>query len=203
MASWVLTESATLPSQITAAGTNSEPPTGAISVPTSISVVAVCNPAAYILNSKEVTRQVPQQVEQDGKKVMEMVDVTETEYFLTPAPLTLSAAKLQQRALIKQSFTAAANANVTDANGVIWEGGMSSGNSIFLACQLAQQTNQTNITLYDASKKPHSMTVAEGMAVASLIGEAYQKALGTKNSLYANIDAASTVSAVQKITWPS
>ena len=201
MASWVLTESATLPSPITAAGTNSEQPTGAISVPTSVSAVAVCNPAAYILNSKEVTRQVPQHVEQDGKKVTEMVDVTETEYFLTPAPLTLQAAQLQQRTLIKQSFTAASTANVTDSNGITWEGGMSSGSSIFLACQLAQQQGATSITLYDAAKTPHTMTIAEGMAIAALIGAAYQTALGKKNSLYAQIDAAMTVSEVQSIVW--
>lgn len=115
----------------------------------------------------------------------------------------LQQAQTAQRALIKQSFTAAANANVTDSNGITWEGGMASGNSIFLACQLAQQTNQSNITLYDVAKTPHSMTIAEGLAVAALIGEAYQKALGTKNSQYANIDAASTVSAVQKVTWPA
>jgi len=125
------------------------------------------------------------------------------EVVAAPDTLLLAQAQTAQKIIVKQSFTTAANANITDANGITWEGGMSSSNSIFLACQLAQQTNQTNITLYDASKKPHSMTVAEGMAVASLIGEAYQKALGTKNSLYANIDAASTVSAVQKVTWPS
>ncbi len=123
-------------------------------------------------------------------------------YAPTPAEL-LAQAQTTQRALIKQSFISAANANVIDSNGITWEGGMASGNSIFLACQLAQQTNQSNITLYDVAKTPHSMTIAEGLAVAALIGEAYQKALGTKNSQYANIDAASTVSAVQKVTWPA
>lgn len=128
--------------------------------------------------------------------------LTQTNPYAPTEAQILANARAGQKAIIKKSFTAAANANVTDANGVIWEGGFSSGNSIFLACQLAQQTNQSNITLYDASKTPHTMTVAEGMVAAALIGEAYQKALGTKNSLYANIDAASTVSAVQKVTWP-
>ena len=126
---------------------------------------------------------------------------TQTQLEAAWPAVQLQTAQTQQRALIKQSFTAAANANVTDSAGNVWEGGMASGNSIFLACQLAQQVGQTSITLFDASKAPHSMTVAEGMAVAALIGVAYQKALGTKNSLYAQINAATTVSAVQSVLW--
>ena len=118
-----------------------------------------------------------------------------------PAAAQLQAAQTSQRALVKQSFTAAANANVTDSAGNVWEGGMASGNSIFLACQLAQHAGATSITLYDAAKNPHSMTIAEGMGVAALIGQAYQVALGTKNSLNAQIAAAQTVSAVQAVTW--
>ena len=113
----------------------------------------------------------------------------------------LQAAQTRQRAIIKSSFTAAANANVTDASGIVWEGGTASGNSIFLACQLAQQMGTTSLTLYDAAKNAHSMTIAEGMSVAALIGQAYQVALGTKNSLYAQINAATTVSTVQSIIW--
>ena len=118
-----------------------------------------------------------------------------------PAAAQLQAAQTTQRALVKSSFTATANANVTDSSGNVWEGGMASGNSIFLGCQLAQQMGETSITLYDAAKSPHNMTIAEGMAVAALIGQAYQVALGTKNSLYAQITAAQTVSAVQAVTW--
>lgn len=114
----------------------------------------------------------------------------------------LQAAQTIQKAQIKQSFLSAANAPVTDSNGITWEGGMASGNSIFLGCQLAQQAGAASITLYDAAKAPHTMTIAEGMRVASLIGAAYQAALGKKNSLYAQIEAATTVAEVQAILWP-
>ena len=113
----------------------------------------------------------------------------------------LQQAKTTQRALIKSSFLAASTANVTDSRGIVWEGGMQSGNSIFLGCQLAQQAGQSTITLYDASKAPHSMTIAEGMGVAALIGAAYQGALAKKNTLYANIDAATSVSEVLSVAW--
>jgi len=113
----------------------------------------------------------------------------------------LQQAKTTQRALIKSSFITASTANVTDSKGIVWEGGMQSGNSIFLGCQLAQQAGQSTITLYDANKTPHSMTIAEGMGVAALIGTAYQEALAKKNTLYATIDAANSVSEVQSVTW--
>jgi hypothetical protein len=188
---WILTQSTTLPSSIISSATdNSTPPKGAIVVDMGVAVQAVGNPKGYILNSSVETSPGP-----DGKPV------DKTVYSLTLAPLTLQAAQLQQRIAIKQSFLQAANANVTDSSGVIWEGGMASGNSIFLGCQSAQQAGAASITLYDAAKAPHSMTVAEGMGVAALIGAAYQTALGKKNTLYASIAAAKTVSAVQKIVW--
>ena len=118
-----------------------------------------------------------------------------------PTATRLASVQTQQRALIKQSFTASENANVTDSAGNVWEGGMASGNSIFLACQLAQHAGATSITLYDAAKNPHSMTIAEGMDVAALIGQAYQVALGTKNSLYGEINAATTIATVQGVDW--
>ena len=118
-----------------------------------------------------------------------------------PAAALLLSAQRAQKVLIKSGFLSAANANVTDSSGNIWEGGMASGNSIFLGCQLAQQNGATSITLYDAAKAPHSMTIAEGMAVAALIGTTYQTALGTKNALYGQINAATTVSAVQAIIY--
>ena len=117
-------------------------------------------------------------------------------------PPTLQQAQTTQRALIKSSFITASTANVTDSNGIVWEGGMQSGNSIFLAFQLAQHARQPTITLYDASKTPHNMTIAEGMGVAALIGAAYQQALATKNGLYAQVNAATSVAAVQAVVWP-
>ena len=188
---WVLTESATLPSPILSAGTAGGAPTGAISVPMAVAMVAVCNPAAYVLNSKVVSTTGP-----DGKTVEAL------EYFLTDAPLTLSRARLIQKAIIKQGFLSTVSAPVTDSSGNVWEGGMASGNSILLGCQLAQQQGATSITLYDAAKAPHSMTIAEGMAVAALIGAAYQAALGQKNTLYAQSAAATTVADVQAVVWP-
>jgi len=128
------------------------------------------------------------------------ISTTPPSVVLVPS-LQLQQAKAAQRALIKAAFITASTANVTDSSGIVWEGGIDSGNAIFLACQLAQQAGQTTITLYDASKAPHSMTIAEGMGVAALIGTAYQEALAKKNTLYANIDAATSVSVVQSITW--
>lgn len=113
----------------------------------------------------------------------------------------LDIAKAAQSALIKSAFLTASTANVTDANGIAWEGGMASGASIYLGCQLAQQQGAANVTLFDAAKAPHSMPIAEGTAVAVLIGLAYQTALERKNTLYANIGRAVSVAEVQAVVW--
>ena len=48
----------------------------------------------------------------------------------------------------------------------------------------------------------NTQTRAEGMGGAALIGGAYQQALATKNSLYAQINSATSVAAVQSVVWP-
>ncbi len=116
-----------------------------------------------------------------------------------PASALLQQAQRAQKAIIKSAFIAASTANVTDSNGIVWEGGFDSGNSIFLACQLAQHGGFSSLTLYDADKNPHTMTVAEGMSVAALIGTEYQVALMKKNTLYGQINAAQTIAAVQSV----
>lgn len=187
---WVMTQSATLPSPITAAGTSGNAPAGAIEVPMDVAVAAVGNPAAYVLNAETVSVTGP-----EGKTI------EQTQYTLTAAPLSLQAAKLQQSSLIRQAFDSAQNAPVTDSNGNVWNGGFDSALKINGAVQLAQIAGSTSITLYDINNVPHQMTIAQAQAVAMAVGAAYQAAFARKQSLLTQIAAAASVSAVQAITW--
>lgn len=125
--------------------------------------------------------------------------------FTSPAPVvtapTLAQAQTVQIALIRSAFNSATLAPVTDPAGQIWSGGESSGSAIYLACQLAQQNGQANVTLWDSSNTAHTMTVAQGMAVAAAIGAEYQTLYQKWQNLRAQIMAATTVSAVQAIVW--
>lgn len=189
---WILTQSTTLPSQVVSAGTGkSVAPKNSFVVPEIIASQAVCNPSLYILNSSVDTRKGI-----NGSTIETVI------YNLTSAPISVRVAKTRQRSLIKQTFINKAKKNVTDSNGIVWEGGEDSGNKIYLACQLAKQIGATNITLYDVNDDAHDMTIDEGMTVAALIGAAYQTALGTKKSLYSQIKNSTTVSDVQKLIWP-
>lgn len=125
--------------------------------------------------------------------------------FTAPAPIVptppLAQAQTDQIALIRASFNAASLTPVPDNSGLIWSGGESSGSAIYLACQLAQQNGLANVTLWDSSNTAHTMTVAQGMAVAAAIGAEYQTLYQKWQTLRAQIMAATTVTEVQAITW--
>lgn len=118
----------------------------------------------------------------------------------------LAQAKDDQKAIIADSYQAAANAPITDSKGIIWQGGKPSAQAIYLACQLGQQLGASSVTLYDSSNTGHSMTIADGLAVAALIGSAFQTAYQTNQARKNAIDAvkdttAAGIAAVQAITW--
>ena len=197
---WVTTASATPPSQITAAGTTEAAPEGAINVPMSVAMVAVCNPAAYVLNSKEVTRP-----GQNGE------DIPITEYFLTPAPLTLQRAQTIQKALVNASCVSAMTGGFTSS---------ALGSAYTYPFTLTDQHNlsgsvvasllpnlpsgwTTSFWCMDSagawSFAPHT---AAQIQQVGMDGKAWIAAQQEKlASLNAQIEVATTVSAVQSVLW--
>ena len=122
-----------------------------------------------------------------------------TDYAVSDLPL--STVKSNQIGAIKIAFDSASIQPVTDANGTSWSGGQSSGNVIFLACQLAQQAGSANVTLWDSSNNSHTMTIAEGMTIAATIGATFQSLYQKWQTLRAEINASTTVASVLAITW--
>lgn len=113
----------------------------------------------------------------------------------------IAMAKSSQTAKIRSSYESASTAPVTDTNKITWSGGQSSGTAIYLACQMAQQSGATDVTLWDASNTAHTMTIAEGLTVAATIGAAYQAAFQKWQTLRAQVEAATSVAEVEAITW--
>jgi hypothetical protein len=120
--------------------------------------------------------------------------------FIKPSS-TLAGAKSNQLTTLAEDFASASGASVTDNNGVIWSGGMSSAVSIYGAVQLASAGGATSVTLFDASNLPHVVTIAEGTAVAAIIGAAYQTVFAKYQGYKVAIAAATTIAAVQEIVW--
>jgi len=119
----------------------------------------------------------------------------------TPPAPTLAEAQTAQVAAIQSSFGAACAQAVTDSNGVAWSGGEQSALSLDGAIRLAQQLNQTTVDLWDASNAKHSLSIADAQAAAQAVASQYQSDYAKWQSLRAQIMAATTVSAVQAITW--
>jgi len=130
-----------------------------------------------------------------------------TPYTPTAADL-LADGKMKQIALIRSGFEASTLQSVTDANGISWSGGESSGSRIFLACQLAQQLGLPSVDLWDSANTKHTMTIANGMTVAATIGAAYQTDFHQWQTLRDQVLAitdtsAAGITAVQSIVWVS
>ena len=120
--------------------------------------------------------------------------------FIDPAG-SIVGARRAQLVLLESAFSAASTAAVTDGSGVVWSGGISSALSIYGAVQLAAAGGATSMTLFDADNLPHVVTIAEGTAVAAVIGAAYQTVFAKYQDDKVAISAATTVVAVQAITW--
>lgn len=116
-------------------------------------------------------------------------------------PLTLDQAKAVQLANVAAAFAAASTLPVTDGAGLTWSGGFDSAQKIYGAAQLAQAGGATSLTIYDASNIGHSLTIAQATEVAAEVGVAYQTAFAKYQGLKVAIAAATTVAAVQAITW--
>ncbi len=182
--------------QVISASTDNNPVSNAIEVPMPIAVQAVGNPTSWIYaNVEEVTT---------VETFSGLATVTSDVPILSTAPLSLSQAQINQKELLQQYYLNAANAPVTDSNGIVWDGGKESGSTIYLVCQMATQLGLSEITLYDAFNEPHTVSISEGMNIAAIIGAAYQvvyqKWQWVKSQIYS---ASATVDSVLSLTWPS
>lgn len=130
------------------------------------------------------------------------IDATDARYqlFINPAS-TLSGAQADALAALATEFAQKSAADVTDSNGVAWSGGLQSALSIDGAARLAAAGGATTIEIFDASNAGHVLTIVQANAVSTAIGAAYQTAFAKYQGYKVAIAAATTVKAVQAITW--
>ena len=101
---------------------------------------------------------------------------------------------------IKSAFLKASVEPIT-VNDVTWNGGYESATKINGAIQLAQALGQETVILYDIENKPHEMSLADAQNVVIEIGKKYQADLAKKQSLYAEIEEATTIDELKAINW--
>ena len=119
--------------------------------------------------------------------------------YIPPTP-TLDDVKARQKTLIKAEFEKHENDPVT-YNNITWNGGENSAFKINGAVQLAQKTSATQVTLWDSNNNTHVLSLGDAEKVAVAIALAYEEKIVKKHELYAQVDKATTVDEVKKITW--
>ncbi|MBA4709595.1 XkdW family protein [Aquitalea aquatica] len=113
----------------------------------------------------------------------------------------LSTARATQLSALAAAFATASTADVTDSAGLTWTGGFDSAQKIYGAAQLAQAAGAASVTIFDASNAGHSLTIAQATAAAAAVGAAYQAVFAKYQGLKVQIASATTIKAVQAITW--
>jgi len=108
--------------------------------------------------------------------------------------------KQQKKAEIKQAFLKASVEPVT-INNILWNGGFDSAIKINGAIQLAQTTNASDVTIYDYNNQSNQLTIDDAQNLAIEIGKKYQSDLAKKQTLYAQIENATTKDDIDKIVW--
>ena len=125
--------------------------------------------------------------------------------FTDPATLiTLAEAQATQKDVIKESFDSAVALGCAVTQGFTMQSDWSDGTKLRMAYDLAIQLGQLSTdaaSVRDINNVTQPVTVADVNSMSAQVGANYQTLLQKKWGYYDQIDAATTVSAVQAIVW--
>lgn len=100
----------------------------------------------------------------------------------------LNLAKINKKQEIKTISLQQQNRPYTDNNGVNWDSGIDSVNTLFALANSTEQLGGINAIVYDYSNKSHSMTTTQIKELAASIMAEYVKIKDRKQKLYSAID---------------
>lgn len=134
--------------------------------------------------------------EQDG--IWKLVD---GEIVKTPFPAKpLSEVKFEKLAEIRAAYDAATLEPV-DALGFVWDGGFDSAIKLDAAMRLSQAAGAPGVTFYDTSNVGHDLDFTNALIVCVTVAGAFQAALAKKQSLFVQVNAATSKTQVGAISW--
>lgn len=113
----------------------------------------------------------------------------------------LEVLKSEQKNVIKSAYEKAAEADVTDGNSVVWNGGFDSAIKLDAAKRLAETAGATDVVFFDIENIGHTLSMVEATAVVMAVAGAFQTALAQKQNLHKAITDATTVAAVDAAVW--
>lgn len=109
--------------------------------------------------------------------------------------------KAEKKNEIKRQFDESSNADVTDSNDNIWNGGFDSAIKLDAAKRLSETVAASNVTFFDKDNQSHLLTIEEATSIVLLVANSFQTALAQKQSLYNAITNASTITELDAIEW--
>ncbi len=134
------------------------------------------------------------------------ISVLDKSVILKPTSQVVAALKKAKKAEIKIHADGEYSNPVTDINGIVWNGGVSSASSIYMAIIAAENSNIKVIGLFDINNKEHLVSVGDAKYVSAQIMSQYSQILSRKQYFYSVIDSisendADSITALDNIKW--
>lgn len=140
---------------------------------------------------------------QDNYIASNLTLITEEEAKTILNPLThvsLPDLKELKKSEIRAKFEIDSNKSVL-ALTYSWNGGFDSAIKLDAAKRLSESAGLTSVVFFDLNNIPHSLSFTEALQVIISVASSFQYQLGKKNSLLNIIDAATSVSEVNNVSW--
>jgi len=98
--------------------------------------------------------------------------------------------KEEKKKIIRREFSEIENDPVTDASGIVWNGGFNSAVAIDGATRIAETMASTTVGIHDIKNSKHELLVADARAVAAIIGSAWSAQFTIKQERMVACDSA-------------
>lgn len=113
---------------------------------------------------------------------------------------TLAEAKAEKLDEIRRAYELDTVTPVV-ALGVTWDGGFDSAIKLDAAMRLSQAAGAPGVRFYDTSNIGHDLDFTASLEVCIAVAVAFQIALGKKQALFTEVNAAKTKTQVEAISW--
>ena len=112
----------------------------------------------------------------------------------------LSVAKNKKREEIKQAF-ATEELQPVESLTIQWNGGYDSALKMDGAKRMAEMMTLNSVEFYDVNNIGHDLSIPDAETVITGVGAVYQTLFQKKQSLFRQIDSATTVAEVELVVW--
>jgi len=133
-------------------------------------------------------------------RLITAIDADELATALPADTIPLSDLRNTRKDVIRAAYELDSNSNILVGT-VTYQGGFDSAIKLDAAKRLAEAAGLTSVTFYDASDVAQTLTLPDAMVVVLTVAGAYQASLAKKQAAMVAIDAASTKTKINAVTY--